>query len=119
MEKVLLVAVICSTAVVITWLTTRVVAEYYRSKAAKSRQMSAVRRQTPSKPAQNREPGEWVTQLIEQLGHDPDELYDEEMPDELADLLQSPLAKSFLANIGKRENQETEGAPGDQAGGWF
>lgn len=99
----MLAGMICGTVIVVAYLASRVAAEYYRSKAAKSRQMAAVRRGTASKAAETPitrgELGEWVYELINRLGHDESELYEDEMPDDLSKLLNHPLAKGLLAGV--------------------
>lgn len=112
------------TVIVVAWLVTRTVGEYYRQKAEVSRRMAMVRRQATSKRSVERvEVADWVKELIEQLGHDPEELYDDEMPDDLAQFLSSPMVKSFIQGISKGGTAEGEGTPqtpgGSPGGGWF
>jgi hypothetical protein len=112
MDELLLVIVICMTAAFITWLISRVVQEYFRAKAAKSKQMSAVRRGTTSRGVQRAEPAGWVTDLLEGLGHSADELYEDEMPDDLVKLLESPMVRGFLGSVGNKPETGQAEEPG-------
>jgi hypothetical protein len=118
MDTVVVTFIVCVTIVVIAWLASRVMQENYRAKAAKSRQMAQVRRGTPSRSTRERELGPWVSELIESLGHDPEELYDDEMPDELQQLINSPLVKGILQGAGGAQpgQQQQQPGPGDA---WF
>lgn len=116
MTELYVAAIVAMTVVVVAWMITRTVSEYYRAKAMKARQMSMVRRSRTSGTQEQRELGPWVKELLEQLGHDEEELYQDEMPDELQELLKSPLVKSFIGNLGQK------GAAGEQQegpGGWL
>jgi len=108
--------IIASVVVVISWMITRTVGKYFEMKAAKSRQMAAVRRGGASRTRETpRELAPWVEELLNQVGHSVDDLYEDEMPDDLVELLRSPLVKSFLGGLqggGKTEGDQ----PG--TGGW-
>lgn len=105
MDDLLLALLICVTILVIAYMVMTVFREMYRAKAAKSRQMSAVRRGNTSKSQETPQMGTWVKDLLEQLGHDEDELYDDEMPDELADLLSNPVVKGILGGMSNKSAQ--------------
>jgi len=53
--------------------------------------------------------GPWVADLLESLGADPEVLFEEEMPEELARLL--PLAKGFLKSGGLEKLMKGPGGP--------
>lgn len=118
-----LIALIVSlTLILIVWMVTRAIEGYYRQKVELSRRMSMVRRRATSKREDSRDVAPWVKELIERFGHDPEELYEDEMPDDLEQLLSSPMVKGILAGLqqgGKASGEgENQAAPGS-VGGWF
>jgi len=114
MDTLVVALVISSTVIVIAWMITRTISRYYEAKAALSRRMAAVRRGSTSKRQETREPAPWVSELLEQLGHSTDELYEDEPPDDLQALLESPLAKSLLEGLKGGGGGQTPPGPG----GW-
>jgi len=114
--------IVCVSVILIAWMVTRAIEGYYRQKVELSRRMSMVRRQTASRREETRDVAPWVKELIERFGHDPEELYEDEMPDDLEQLLSSPMVKGILAGLqqgGKASGEgENQAAPGS-VGGWF
>lgn len=80
----------------------------FRSKfeAEKAKQLRYAKQFTPKAkraPAtQENDVADWVKELIEGLGHSTDELYEDEMPEDLAALIESPLAQSFLKGAAEK-----------------
>lgn len=118
----LIALIVCLTVILIAWMVTRAIEGYYRQKVELSRRMSMVRRQATSKREGSRDVAPWVKELIERFGHDPEELYEDEMPDDLEALLSSPMVKGILAGLQQGNAQKGEGAEGASnagPGGWF
>lgn len=120
----LIALVVSLTLILIAWMVTRVIEGYYRQKVELSRRMSMVRRQATSKREESRDVAPWVKELIERFGHDPEELYEDEMPDDLEALLSSPMVKGILAGLQQGGTPKGEGTGGEAnagpgPGGWF
>lgn len=121
MSDYYLALIVSGTAVVIVWLVTHAVEKYFAQKMTLARQRTAAARQAKAAGTQRTtekraEIAEWVKDLLEQVGHSEEELYEDEPPDDLSALLESPIAKSFLDGLAKGKPPESEPTP---TSGWF
>lgn len=116
---IILLAVICATVI---WLAAREIRQFATTKYRFHHEKTSAARAARSHPGEREETeagvGAWLPELLENFGVDPDIIFEDEMPEELATLL--PFVKSFVKSGGLDKLLKGGGSPPtDQGEGGF